>query len=89
MKMKVIFVSVVLVIGATIADIVTNQNDQDFVARNLSLSHQITQMLDFFNVERVANSWVQINSQLSRNCSQDMEKYFQGLSDQQLWALKS
>lgn len=58
-------------------------------ARNISLPEQISQMMDFFNANRLAENWSVITGLLSPNCSRDMEQYLQGLSDHAIWAMKS
>lgn len=63
-------------------------NTMDY-SHNLTQSPQIHQLLDFFNVERLATKWPVIGQRLNTNCSRHMERYFQGLVDHQLWALKS
>lgn len=58
-------------------------------ARNFSLPEQISQMMDFFNANRLAENWLTISDILSANCSRNMEQYLQGLADHAIWAMKS
>lgn len=58
-------------------------------ARNISLSEQISQLLDLFNTNRLSEHWPSITDMLSPNCSRDMEQYLQGLAEHAIWAMKS
>lgn len=57
--------------------------------RNVSVSEQISQLLDLFNTNRLAENWFSISDMLSPNCSRDMEQYLQGLAEHAVWAMKS
>lgn len=57
--------------------------------QNITLPEQINQMLDFFSARKLAENWMVISDVLTRNCSNDMESYLQGLSEHAIWAMKS
>lgn len=58
-------------------------------ARNITLSEQMNQLLDLFNTNRLAESWLSISEMVTSNCSRDMEHYLQGLTDHAMWAMRS
>lgn len=58
-------------------------------AGNISTSEQISQILDLFNTNRLAENWITISEVVSPNCSRDMESYLQGLTEHSRWAMKS
>lgn len=78
------------VISFVCSEVVTNDDlIVDGGSRNFSLTEQITQRLDFFNVHRLAENWLVINDLLGPNCSRNMMQYLQGLQEHTAWAMKS
>ncbi|XP_013108228.1 nose resistant to fluoxetine protein 6 [Stomoxys calcitrans] len=64
----------------------TMPTDTDVV--DLKLTLRLKEMLNIFDLSYLASQWINVRSDVSANCSQDIYKYFQGLQQAKIWAMK-
>lgn len=50
---------------------------------------RLKDMLNVFDLNYIASQWINIRSEFSANCSTDIYKYLQGLSNSNMWSVKS
>ncbi|KNC30260.1 hypothetical protein FF38_14520 [Lucilia cuprina] len=57
---------------------------------NIDLTNtlRLKDLLNVFDLNVIASQWINIRSEFSTNCSQDIYKYLQGLSNSTLWSVK-
>lgn len=56
---------------------------------DLSLTQRLKDTLNIFDISYLASQWINVRSDISANCSQDIYKYLQGLQQAKMWAMKS
>ncbi|XP_005184104.2 nose resistant to fluoxetine protein 6 [Musca domestica] len=54
----------------------------------LNLSVRLKDMLNIFDLSYLASQWINVRSDISANCSQDIYKYLRGLQEAKIWAIK-
>lgn len=50
---------------------------------------RLSNVLNVFSIEELANVWIRHEHEFSANCSRNMREYFHGLQRGNLWAVKS
>lgn len=72
-------------------DVNYSTNSDVTTMKNIDLTNtlRLKDMLNVFDLNLIASQWINIKSDFSANCSQDIYKYLQGLSNGTLWSVKS
>lgn len=87
--MKLILVINVLLINSFVSNAQRTENQLTTDIHNYGNISSIREILEIFSIEYIGSEWININKLMSQQCSNDMTKYLNGLSQKKVWSIKS
>lgn len=79
----------ILIVNVILLCAFVRGQQNDVMTHNYGNISSIREILEIFSIEYVGSDWMNIHTKMSRQCSDDMTKYLNGLSQKRVWAIKS